>query len=90
VALSLTTTTCDPAARHIDTATRTMKALRRADQDTHMMSRHLLGTAIVPLETRAVVVIHETKAVEATHETASADTGLAGTTMQKRNRTLRP
>jgi hypothetical protein len=54
-----------------------------------MMSRRLLGTAIVPLETRVVVVTHETKAAE-THETASADTGLAGTTMQKRNRTLRP
>jgi hypothetical protein len=67
-----------------------MTALHRADQDTHMMSRRLQGTAIVPLETRAVVVIHETKAAVETHETASADTGLAGTTMQKRNRTLRP
>jgi hypothetical protein len=90
VALSLTTTICAQDVRHIDTAIRTTKARRRADQGTHTMIHHLPETAIVPLETKVMVVTCETRAAAATREIASADTGLADTTTQKRNRMFRP
>jgi hypothetical protein len=54
------------------------------------MIHHLPETAIVPLETKVMVVTCETRAAAATREIASADTGLADTTTQKRNRMFRP